>query len=93
MYGFDWIPVWSQLKSFCQLITGDREGAARTQLNFFKECLFVSQITSIVQLIIGDCDGACETYKRCAGRISKIISGIPTIGIMKGKLNESVDTK
>lgn len=86
MPGVDWIPGVSQLKSAVQLITGDVEGAARTQENFAKECPVVSQVTSAVQVIAGDTDGALETQKRCLGTINNVANGIPVVGHVKGKL-------
>lgn len=82
--GIDWIPGVSQVKSTFQVITGDFEGAARTQGNFFKECPVVSQATSVGQLLAGDSKGALETQKRCVGTINNVANGVPVVGHCKG---------
>jgi len=81
----DWIPGVSQLKSICQLVTGDVEGAARTQENFVRECPVVSQSVALGQLIAGDEDGAKETWDRGVGTISNVANGIPVVGHVKGE--------
>lgn len=86
MPGLDWLPLVSQLKSTVQLITGDTEGAAQTQANFFRECPGVSQATSLVQLAAGDAEGALETQKRCLGTVNNVANGIPVVGHVKGML-------
>lgn len=85
MPGVDWLPIVSQVKSLCQLVTLDFEGAARTAENFAKECPVVSQVTSTVQLIAGDADGALETQKRCLGTLNNVANGLPVVGHAKGK--------
>ena len=42
----DSIPVASQVKSLCQSIAGDNEGALETQVNFSKGWPVVSQVVS-----------------------------------------------
>ena len=87
MPGGDWIPGFAQLKSLGQLVTGDAEGAAQTQKNFFRECPGVSQVTSVAQLAAGDADGALETQKRCFGTVNNVANGIPVVGHVKGKIS------
>lgn len=87
MPGFDWIPVVSQVKSFVQAITGDTEGAERTQQNFIRECPVVSQVTSLVQVSMGDADGALETQKQCLGTLNNFANGVPVVGHVKGVIH------
>ena len=47
----DSIPVVSQTKSIVQAISGDTEGAARTQENFLKRCPVVSQVRFKISFI------------------------------------------
>ena len=84
MPGVDWIPGISQLKSVCQLVTGDAEGAARTQENFAKECPVVSQSVALGQCLAGDIDGAKDTFNRGIGTINNVANGIPGVGHVKG---------
>ena len=86
MPGLDWIPVVSQLKSMVQLLTGDAEGAARTQANYFQECPVLSQAVSLVQVVAGDTDGALETQKKCLGTLNNVANGLPVVGHVKGWL-------
>ncbi|KAG4068124.1 hypothetical protein HA402_001549 [Bradysia odoriphaga] len=90
MPGCDWIPGIAQLKSTVQLLTGDTEGAARTQQNFIRECPVVSQVTSVVQLASGDKKGAKETQKRCLGTINNVANGLPVVGHVKGVIHHAV---
>uniref|UniRef100_A0A914ZD12 Uncharacterized protein n=1 Tax=Panagrolaimus superbus TaxID=310955 RepID=A0A914ZD12_9BILA len=79
-----WIPGISQLKSAVQLVTGDVEGAAQTQKEFFQRCPVVSQVTSTVQFVAGDTKGAVETQKACLRTVSDVADGIPVVGHVKG---------
>ncbi|XP_037042740.1 uncharacterized protein LOC119079050 [Bradysia coprophila] len=90
MPGCDWIPGIAQIKSTVQLLTGDAEGAARTQQNFIRECPVVSQVTSVVQLASGDKKGAAETQKRCLGTINNVANGLPVVGHVKGVIHHAV---
>ena len=58
------IPVISQVKSAIQAISGDTEGARKTQEEFLKETPVVSQVTSAVQAIAGDTEGARKTQEQ-----------------------------
>lgn len=89
MPGIDWIPGVSQIKAAAQLLTGDVDGALRTQENFFRECPIASQVTSVVQVFAGDVDGAVETQRRCLGTVNNVTNSIPVVGHAKGFLIET----
>lgn len=46
--GVNSIPVVSQIKSLCQVIGDDVEGAAKTQVEFSRVCPVSLQVTSLV---------------------------------------------
>ena len=85
MPGLNWIPGVSQLKSVCQLVTGDVEGARQTQEDFFRECPGISQGVAIGQLITGDIEGAEETVRRGLDTLNNVANGIPLVGHAKSK--------
>ena len=74
MPGLNWVPGLSQLKSVCQLVTGDVVGAAKTQEDFFRECPVLSQVTGTVQAIAGDTEGAQETFNRGLTTINNVVN-------------------
>ena len=86
MPGVDWIPGVAQLKTVCQLVTGDFKGAATTHVNFCQECPGMSQLFSLALLATGDKEAALETQKKCLGTINNVANGIPVVGHVKGKL-------
>ena len=55
-YNVDSVPVVSQTKSLVQAISGDTEGARKTQENFSRQCPVVSQTRSLVEVSMGDTD-------------------------------------
>eukprot|EP00931_Biecheleriopsis_adriatica_P121058 TRINITY_DN96138_c0_g1_i1.p1 TRINITY_DN96138_c0_g1~~TRINITY_DN96138_c0_g1_i1.p1 ORF type:complete len:276 (-),score=53.92 TRINITY_DN96138_c0_g1_i1:63-890(-) len=57
----DGIPLASQGKSLLQAVSGDLEGARRTQDSFTKRCVGVSQIRSTFEFMNGDRDAAEQT--------------------------------
>ncbi|KAH9409202.1 hypothetical protein TYRP_023706 [Tyrophagus putrescentiae] len=83
MPGFNWIPGVSQLKSVCQLLTGDVEGARQTQEDFFRECPGISQGVALGQLIAGDIEGAEETLYRGVDTLNNVVDEIPLVGHAK----------
>lgn len=85
MPGLNWIPGVSQVKSLCQLVTGDVEGARQTQEDFFRECPGISQSVALGQAIAGDTEGAEETFRRGIGTVSNVANGIPIVGHVKSK--------
>ena len=84
MPGIDWIPGLAQVKTLAQLVTGDVQGALRTNLNFCRECPLVSPAYSVCQVIDGDTDGAWETQKICLGTVNNFANGLPVVGHVKG---------
>lgn len=64
----DGIPLASQSKSLVQAISGDKDGAQRTQDNFTKRCLGVSQLRSAIERRNGN-EAAAEAtraeFDRC----------------------------
>jgi hypothetical protein len=89
----NWIPGVSQLKSVVQLVSGDIDGAKKTQQDFIQQCPVVSQVTSIVQLVSGDESGALETQKKCLGTINSAANSIPGVGHVKGFVHYAVGDK
>lgn len=59
----DSIPVISQVKSLVQVITGDEEGAKKTQENFSKLAPIVSQARSAYHALDGDLEQAKNIQK------------------------------
>ncbi len=49
------------MKSATQAISGDLEGAKKTQKNLLRKCSIVSQATSAVQAARGNVEGARKT--------------------------------
>ncbi|KAF1763166.1 hypothetical protein GCK72_011432 [Caenorhabditis remanei] len=81
------IPVVSQVKSTIQLVTGDVEGAARTQERFFHEGIGVSQLTAVAYAATGNVKKAEETFDRGMNTISSAVDGIPVVGHVKGAVH------
>jgi len=65
------IPVVSQFKSLGQAITGDFEGARRTQEEFVRKAPIVSQVNSAVQAISGNTEEAEQIQKEFLGGMSE----------------------
>lgn len=86
----DWIPFVSQVKSLIQVISGDEEGARRTQENFSKQMPVVSQIRSLVESASGDNEAARETQLAFAGNLSNVADAMPGIGHIKGGIHHAV---
>ena len=57
----DAIPVVSQFKSLWQAMTGDLQGASRTQELFSRKCVGVSQLRSLVEVMCNQEDEALKT--------------------------------
>ena len=87
MSSMDIIPIWSQGKAFLQWITGDIEGALRTQVNFSQYCPFVSQACSLVQLSQGNKKGALETQIQFVSGVGDVLNAVPIIGHTKGVIH------
>lgn len=89
----DWLPVVSQLKSAVQAITGDTEGARKTQENFVNQCPIVSQSKSAVQAISGDREGAERTQWEFVHAMEATANNVPVIGHVKGAIHYAVGDK
>lgn len=50
----DMIPVVSQLKSIVQYITGDKNGAMRTAVNYHEDGIGTSQMRSLYKVLGGE---------------------------------------
>ena len=83
----DSVPIFSQVKSAWQAITGDMEAARDTQVRFAQTTLVVSQVYSLVQAIAGDYAGAEETQLSFVGHVSKVVDAIPVVGHVKGGIH------
>ncbi|KAG5456688.1 MAG: hypothetical protein BJ554DRAFT_3498 [Olpidium bornovanus] len=89
------IPVVSQVKSLVQSISGDAEGALRTQEDFVQFCPVISQVTSAVHAAHGNheraaqvqaafgkniIDGFDQEYSEYPERPSRCGGGLPAGG-------------
>ncbi|XP_028671094.1 uncharacterized protein LOC114661984 [Erpetoichthys calabaricus] len=83
----DAIPIFSQVKSLVQVISGDHKGAKATQKNFLKLCPGVSQGTSVVQALSGDKEGAKETQKQFLKGMNGALDSLPVVGHVKGTVH------
>ena len=83
----DSVPVVSQTKSLVQAISGDTEGARRTQENFSRQCPIVSQTRSLVEVSMGDPDAAAETQKQFVKGASDFADKLPVVGHIKGGIH------
>ena len=83
----DSVPVVSQTKSLVQAISGDTEGARRTQENFSRQCPVVSQARSLVEVSMGDPDAAAETQKQFVKGASDFADKVPVVGHIKGGIH------
>eukprot|EP00444_Apocalathium_aciculiferum_P024521 CAMPEP_0183448940 /NCGR_PEP_ID=MMETSP0370-20130417/108059_1 /TAXON_ID=268820 /ORGANISM="Peridinium aciculiferum, Strain PAER-2" /LENGTH=259 /DNA_ID=CAMNT_0025639969 /DNA_START=29 /DNA_END=805 /DNA_ORIENTATION=- len=61
MEGLDALPIASQGKSVLLALSGDHEGAAKTQENFTRRCVGISQVRQVVERHRGDEEGAART--------------------------------
>ncbi len=80
----DSLPVVSQLKSAVQAMSGDLEGAKRTQENFSDQMPVVSQVKSIAQAASGDAEGARRTQEAFGNGLKDMSEGIPVVGHVIG---------
>ena len=60
------VPVMSQVKSLCQAIEGDMEGARETQIDFIRRCPVVSQLNSLGMAMVGDNEEALKIQEEFA---------------------------
>ncbi|OQV23298.1 putative Chitinase A1 [Hypsibius exemplaris] len=90
---WDSIPGVSQIKSLVQVVSGDSEGAKKTQENFLNTAPVVSQVKSAVQAATGDTEGAAETQKKFAGNLEEAVQGVPVLGHIDGAIHYAVGDK
>jgi len=83
----DSVPVVSQTKSLVQAISGDTDGARRTQNNFSRQCPVVSQTRSLVEVTMGDANAAAETQKQFVQGASDFADKLPVVGHIKGGIH------
>ena len=88
-----WIPVISQLKSAVQALSGDKEGARKTQLEFIRKCFIVCQVTSLFYAIKGDKETAKNIQIECLQILGNLIDGIPLAGHLKGGIHYACGDK
>lgn len=85
---FDGVPIISQIKSGIQAITGDEEGAEKTQENFMNQAPVISQVKSAVQFVTGDAEGALKTQEHFLhGTIEPVVDNTPVVGHLKGTIH------
>ena len=70
------VPGVSQVKSLCQAIDGDLEGARQTQIDFIRRCPVVSQLNSLGMAMVGDNQEALEIQHEFAEHNK----GVPVLG-------------
>ncbi|KAF6198577.1 hypothetical protein GE061_008325 [Apolygus lucorum] len=67
-----------------QVISGDADGAKRTQENFVNTAPVVSQIKSAVHAAKGDNEAAKKTQEQFAHNLEEVADGLPVVGHIKG---------
>nr|UDL18262.1 chitinase-like protein [Bemisia tabaci] len=91
---WDSIPIISQIKSAVQAISGDTEGAKKTQENFVNQAPVVSQIKSAVQSASGDNEGAKKTQEQFLHEfIEPVADNTPIVGHIKGGIHIAAGDK
>jgi hypothetical protein len=77
----------SQLKSVAQYVSGDAEGALKTQDDFTSSFLFIAQSRSAVEWLRGDKDKAWETQKKYFWGLIDGVNWYPIVGHTKGVIH------
>jgi hypothetical protein len=85
-----WIPGISQLKSAVQLVTGDVQGAIKTQEEFVQRCPGVSQVAAGAMLLTGQTELAKQTWHEGMHTISSVANSVPVVGHVKGVVHAAV---
>merc|ERR1719410_691719 len=83
----DWIPVVSQVKSAVQAISGDLDGARKTQERFSMQCPVVSQVRSTVEAVSGDTEAAQRTQMEQLNMLNGVANAVPVVGHVKGAVH------
>jgi len=79
--------VVSQVKSVVQYVSGDPQGARKTQQNFCNTCPVVSQVKSIVEVAGGHSQDAYDTQLQFMDSMSYAANALPVIGHIKGAVH------
>jgi hypothetical protein len=85
------IPGLSQVKSFVQLVSGDKQEALATQEEFFTRCPGVSQLTPVTLLINDDAKKALDVLKKCILTVGNFLDSVPAVGHVKGGIHYLFD--
>ena len=85
----DAIPFISQFKSLIQVMSGDKEGARRTQENFSKQAPIISQSRSLVEAAMGNPRAARQTQEEFVDGFDNI----PGVGHIKGGIHYAQGNK
>lgn len=89
MDAVDALPLASQAKSVVQIISGDHDGAARTQQNFSRRCVGVSQLRSAIERQQGNEEAAAVTqaeFARSTDEFAQAAMFASAVGAQKGAL-------
>jgi len=81
---WDVIPGTAQIKSLFQLVAGDPNGAANTQLNYLNQGVGPAQLRSAYFAVKGDTKKALDIQGKCFSNLEGLIDGIPVVGHIKG---------
>lgn len=91
---WDGIPIISQVKSAVQAISGDTEGAKKTQENFVNQAPVISQIKSAVESASGDNEAAKKTQEQFLHEfIEPVADNTPVVGHIKGGIHIAAGDK
>lgn len=85
------IPVVSQVISAGQAISGDLEGAQRTQEHFSRTCPVVSQGRSLVEVSCGDHEAALRTQMVFAAAANDAVDRSPGLGHVKAEIHKACE--
>jgi len=80
---WDMIPVVAQIKSGVQLMTGDKEGAKKTQMSFLNEGFGTSQARSAFFLVTSEPDKAWEIQKKFGSNLEGTVESVSVLGHVK----------
>lgn len=86
----DMVPGVAQLKSGFQLLLGDKDGAAKTQQNFFNDGIVTSQARSTYFLVTGEPNKAWDIQKKFGSNMEPVVDSVPVIGHAIGLVHLAV---
>ena len=87
----DSMPIVSQTKSLVQVMTGDAEGARRTQENFSRQCVGISQARSLVESTY-DREAALETQEQFLEGVASDVVGKKYAEAIKDTITTELDS-